>query len=66
MREGWVNINPLKKKYSFEDSVNGTDLMITLKDLPLFWKNRIKEIDINPKADLKKLEDVCRLEEKIK
>ncbi len=59
MREGWVNINPLKKKYSFEDSVNGTDLMITLKDLPLFWKNRIKEIDINPKADLKKLEDAA-------
>ncbi len=56
IREGWVNINPLKRKYSFEDPVNGTDLMITLKDLPLFWKKRIKKIDINPKADLKKLE----------
>ena len=56
LREGWVNINPLKKKYSFEESVNGTDLMITLKDLPLFWKKRIMEIDLNPKADLRKLE----------
>ncbi len=56
-RRGWVNINPLKKKYSFEDIDNGTDLMITLNEIPLFWKNRIKEVDINSKVDLKKLEE---------
>lgn len=55
-RKGWVNINPLKEKYSFEDPKNGTDLKISLKDLPLFWKKRIQKIDINPKADLKRLE----------
>jgi hypothetical protein len=55
-RQGWVNINPFKKKYSFRDSIYGTDLMISLKDIPLFWKKRIKKIDINPKVDLKKME----------
>lgn len=50
-REGWVNINPLAKKYSFEDKKNGTDLKITLNDLPYFWKDRIIEIDINNKAN---------------
>jgi hypothetical protein len=51
-REDWVNINPLKKKYSFRDKINGTDLMINLNEIPLFWKKRISEIDINPNADL--------------
>ena len=37
-RKGWVNINPLKKKYSFDDPKNGTDLKIPLEDIPLFWK----------------------------
>jgi hypothetical protein len=59
IREGWVNINPLRQKYSFEDTLNGTDLKISLKDIPLFWKKRIEKIDINPKADLKKLEDAA-------
>lgn len=56
LREGWVNINPLKKKYSFDDPKNGTDLKISIKDIPLFWKKRIQKIDINPKANLKELE----------
>lgn len=50
-REGWVNINPLKKKYSFQQK-GGTDLKLTLEELPLFWKSRIAEIDSNPSADL--------------
>ena len=57
LREGWVNIIPLKKRFSFEDTKNGTDLKISLKDIPLFWKKRIKKIDINPKADLNGLEE---------
>lgn len=54
-REGWTNINPGAKKFSFEDNKRGTDLKIGLEDIPLFWKTRIKEIDINPEADLKKI-----------
>jgi len=50
-RKGWVNINPSTKKYSFEDLENGTDLKITLDDLPVFWKDKIAEIDINKKVD---------------
>ncbi len=46
-REGWTNINPAAKRYSFEDKKYGTDLKIVLEDIPLFWKQRIKEIDIN-------------------
>ena len=50
-RRGWVNINPAKKKYSFQDNIDGTDMMCTLDDIPLFWKERIVEIDTNPKID---------------
>lgn len=50
-REGWVNINPLKEQYSFRDNKNGTDLMCTLDDIPLFWKDRIVETDVNPDID---------------
>lgn len=66
-REGWVNINPLKEKYSFEDSKKGTDLRISLKDIPLFWKKRINKIDINPKANLKKLSEAAdKIRDKIR
>ena len=51
-REGWVNINPLKNKYSFRSKKNGTDLMINLNEIPLFWKKRISKIDINPNANV--------------
>jgi hypothetical protein len=54
-REGWVNINPSAKYFSFRSKKNGTDLKIGLQDIPLFWKDRIKDIDINPFADLNKL-----------
>ncbi len=54
-REGWVNINPLKQKYSFRDNINGTDLKIGLEDIPLFWKKRIKKIDINKNLNKERL-----------
>ncbi|HLA23033.1 MAG TPA: hypothetical protein VJZ93_00675 [Candidatus Nanoarchaeia archaeon] len=54
-REGWVNINPSSRFYSFRNKKDGTDLMITLDEVPLFWKKRISKIDINPQADLEKL-----------
>ena len=50
-REGWVNVNPLKENYSFSDRVNGTDLVCRVEDLPLFWRERISELDINAEAD---------------
>jgi hypothetical protein len=46
-KENWININPSKKKYSFRDEKNGTDLKLSLEQLPLFWKKRIKIIDKN-------------------
>lgn len=55
-REGWTNINPGAKKFSFQNRKYGTDLKIGLEDIPLFWKGHIKEIDINKKADFKKIE----------
>lgn len=47
-KEGWVNINPEAKHYSFQNKKTGTDIMWTLDNIPLFWKNRITEIDRNP------------------
>lgn len=51
LRDGWVNINPLKSEYSFRDEKNGTDLKLGLEDLPLFWKDWTKTVDINPARD---------------
>lgn len=48
-REGWVNINPQAKRYSFRDNKKGTDLKISLNEIPLFWKKYIKQIDKNSK-----------------
>ncbi len=58
-KQGWVNINPAKKRYSFRDSKNGTDLKISLDKIPLFWKKRIKKIDKNPNLN-KQQEDEIR------
>ncbi len=59
-REGWVNINPCAKKYSFRDRLHGTDLKILPSELPLFWKSRIEKIDSNPDADRGALESARR------
>lgn len=53
-RDGWVNMNPTKQRYSFRDRKNGTDLKLIPEELPLFWKGRIKELDVNPEFDLAK------------
>jgi hypothetical protein len=45
-KEGWVNINP-KNTYYYAYNKSGTDYKFTLKDLPLVWKNRISDIDLN-------------------
>ena len=41
-----LNINPLKENY-YAYNLDGVDYKFTLKDIPLFWKNRISKIDIN-------------------
>jgi len=45
-KKGWVNINPQNQNYYASDK-NGVDDKITLDDLPLFWKGKIIDIDIN-------------------
>ena len=45
--EGYLNINPNKKNYIFENS-NGTDVAINKNNLPFFWLYHIKSIDSNP------------------
>ena len=49
-RDGWVNINPSKKNYIFNNK-NGTDLKIGIDDIPFFWKEKIVEIDVNNNID---------------
>ena len=47
-KEGWININPKNPNYYAHDKT-GTDYKLTLDDLPYIWKDRIIEIDKNPK-----------------
>jgi hypothetical protein len=49
-KEGWVNINPMIQNYRAHD-INGVDDKILIEDIPLFWKNKIVEIDRNPDID---------------
>lgn len=55
-REGWVNINPAARDFSFRNQEKGTDLKIGLQDMPLFWRGKIKEVDVNINADFEKIE----------
>lgn len=64
-RPGWVNINPCSKTYSFRDSRYGTDMKIGIDDIPLFWQNHIKEIDINQKITKQKLLQCIRKQKDI-
>jgi hypothetical protein len=43
-KQDWVNINPENPNY-YAYSTNGTDYKLTLDDLPLFWKNKVAQID---------------------
>ncbi len=54
-REGWLNINPCAKRYRFRDELYGTDLKITLDEIPFFWQNHIAEIDINHNLNFVKI-----------
>jgi len=43
--DGYVNINPSKTQLKTIDPSNGTDYHWCLSDIPLFWRDRISEID---------------------
>jgi hypothetical protein len=49
-KEGWVNINP-KNEFYYAFDKTGADYKFTINEIPLFWKNRISKIDINPDID---------------
>ena len=46
-KEGWVNLNPKAENYRASD-IKGVEDKITLEDLPLMWKSKVAEVDINP------------------
>jgi len=49
-KDGWLNINPIIKKYIFE-GINGVDLKIEKANFPTFWSNKISQLDINNNVD---------------
>jgi hypothetical protein len=53
-KEGWVNINP-KSVVNYAHREDGTDYRFTLEMIPLFWKDRIVEYDINPNMNEQKM-----------
>ncbi len=44
----YTNVNPCAKYYPFENRRQSSDIKCTLKRLPLFWKDRISEVVVNP------------------
>jgi hypothetical protein len=45
-KEGWTSLNPARPSKMVDS--NGVDIQGVLEDLPLFWKDHISDIDINP------------------
>ena len=50
-------MNPSAKMYSFQDATRGTDLKWSLDRLPVFWRSRTKEVDVNHNVDLRALQN---------
>jgi len=63
-RDDWVNINPMKKAYIFENK-NGVDLKTELDKLPSFWSNRISELDINKNIDQISLQQAIKRNDQV-
>jgi hypothetical protein len=50
-RDGWTNLYPAAERlYSIDP--NGVEARWCEEDIPVFWRARIKEIDVNPSQDL--------------
>ncbi len=45
-KENYFNINPLSRYHKCKD-ISGVDAYWTLDNIPLFWKNRISDVQIN-------------------
>jgi hypothetical protein len=45
-KDGWVNCNEFAEKFSFEDYSLGTDIKLSIDQIPLFWRDKISEICI--------------------
>jgi hypothetical protein len=43
-KDGFVNINPFKKNYSFRTNVAGADMLCFMNEIPHFWRSRIADI----------------------
>lgn len=50
-KPGWTQINPIYSNYRDIDP-NGVDFKITPDRLPLFWRDRISDVDTNPKVNM--------------
>lgn len=48
-KEGWINLNP--KKLYFASDKSGSDDKILPVDIPLFWRDKIIELDVNSNID---------------
>jgi len=55
-KPGFVNIDPSRNDLRAV-SINGADYKWALEDIPMFWKDRIVEIDINPNVNLESLRE---------
>lgn len=64
-KNGWININPCAHKYSFRDTIYGTDLKLSLDQIPLFWKLHIEKIVVNPNIRHSKLTKSSLKQQKI-
>jgi hypothetical protein len=54
-RDGaFTNLNP-SHPFLYAFNPLGTDYRWALEDIPEFWKSRIKEITVNPSADIRKI-----------
>jgi hypothetical protein len=56
---GYYTFNPLLSESKVIDPINGVDSFLTLEDIPLFWKSRIKEIKIDSDIDLQLANDIA-------
>jgi hypothetical protein len=54
--DNYININPMAE-YLFSVDINGSDYRWSLNDIPLFWKDKIKDIDININIDKEKMKE---------
>lgn len=58
---GYFTFNPLYANSKVIDPINGIDSFLTLEDIPLFWRSRIKEIKIDSDIDIVLANDIAAI-----